>query len=194
MNKSLKKSFGAVSIGLIVGIGILLFAAFLIISFFRIGNLGAEQEALMEGTWRNNQQILSSCSVSIRNISKIPQQDVDQFNSILKTEMEGRYGGVSTERVAMFLKERALNYDNSMNKKIQNEILACETKFSLAQGKLISIQTGYEVMRNSAFTGAMLRANGYPKKDLNKFTIILDKSTQEQFQSGTRQDYDTGSK
>lgn len=192
MQKSLNKQLGAISASAIVAIAVILFILFMLISYFRIGNMGAEQEALIEGTYRNNQQVLSSCSTSIRNISKIPDKYRNDFESILKTEMEARYGGQGTDRVAKFIQERALNYDSSMLKTIQNEILACEAKFSLAQGKLISLQTGYEVMQNSAFTGAFLRANGYPKKDLSKFKIILDKSTQEQFESGTRQDYDTG--
>ena len=50
----------------------------------------------------------------------------------------------------------------------------CESRFALNQAKLIEQQTDYETMLNSAYSGAMLKAGGYPKKDMTKFKIVVD--------------------
>lgn len=181
---------GSVSVKTISIIAVSLLVALFFISYFTIGNQGARQEAVIEGTYRNNQSILSSCAVSIRNISKIPDKYRQDLESIIKTEMEGRYGGQGTDRVAIFVQERALNYDPKMREKVQNEIIACESRFALNQAKLIEQQTDYETMLNSAYSGAMLKAGGYPKKDMTKFKIVVDGGVKEQFDTGVRQDYD----
>lgn len=189
-NFTKKNVQGSVSVKTITIIAIALLVALFFISYFSISNQGARQEAVIEGTYRNNQSIMSGCAVSIRNISKIPEKYRKELESIIKTEMEGRYGGQGTDRVAMFVQERALNYDTKMNEKIQNEVIACESRFALNQSKLIEQQTDYETMLNSAYSGAMLKAGGYPKKDMSKFKIVVDGGVKEQFDTGIRQDYD----
>ncbi len=189
-NFSKKNIQGSISVMAITFIALVLLVGFFFVSYFSISNQGARQEAVIEGTYRNNQSIMSSCAVSIRNISKIPEKYRKELESIIKTEMEGRYGGQGTDRVALFIQERALNYDTKMNEKIQNEVIACESRFALNQAKLIEQQTDYETMLKSAYSGAILKASGYPKKDMNNFKIVIDGGVKEQFDTGVRQDYD----
>lgn len=191
---SKNKQFGAISTKVIAMISVCLMIILFFLSFVSIGNQGAKQEAMIEGTYNNNEQILSSCTLSVRNISKIPEKYRKDFESLIKSEMQGRYGDNSVDRVAVFVQERSLNFSPEMYTKIQNEIMSCETNFSLAQKKLIGQKTDYEYMLNSFNTGFFLKMNGYPKKDLTKFKVAVDSEVAEDFKSGVRRDYNTDGK
>lgn len=133
---------------------------------------------------------LSSCTTEIRNISKIPDKYADQLQEVIQAEMEGRYGGQKTDRVAKFIQERASNYSDKALLNVQAAISACELKFANSQKSFVDIRDDYRKALGTFWGGSLMSAAGFPKNNLDQYKIIMDKSSRKQFETGQREDYD----
>lgn len=191
---STRGQFGKVSMGLIGVVGLIVIFVAVFGSYMSAVNRGNKYESLVEKHWNSGKVTLSQCTTTIRNISKIPAQYQQQLESVLRAEMEGRYGGINAERVAKFVQERGMTFDSSMLTKVQNTIVSCEKNYADDQKVVLETLSEYEIARGSAWGGIFLSMAGYPKKDLSKFKMILDESTQTQYTTGTREDYDLNEK
>lgn len=188
MNRS--KQFGQIGATAIAIIALVGIVAILFFSYVASHNRGNAFEADLRKSHAAMETTLSSCTTDIRNISKIPDQYAEQLKDVIKAEMDGRYGGQGTDRVAKFVSERGINFDSSMLQKVQNRVSACETQFKNAQDRMADTREEYNKALGSFWGGQFMSLAGYPKMDLDKFKVIMDESSARQFETGKREDYD----
>lgn len=191
MNKTQR---GSISMGVIALISLVVLGIVLISSYVSSHDSAVKYESNLDRNLSNAKLVMSSCTTGIRNISKVPDQYINDLEKVIQAEMNGRYGGKETDRVALFIQERGINVDSSMRKNIQREISACETSIKQAQQSLVDVKQDYETARNKFWSGTFMKMAGFPRKDLNQYFIVVDSSTNRQYETRTREDYDIGSK
>lgn len=181
---------GGVSVGIIILVALFVLFVCIIGSVISARDKAVNFESRIEGRYKDNENILSSCVGTLRTIGKIPGKYTDELNKVLREEMSGRYG--TGERVALFIKERDLPFTQDMHNKIMNTVIDCETKFENGQRALTDMKVSYESSLGSTVQGGFMKMAGFPKKDLSKFTNIIQSDAREQFETKVRKDFDIG--
>lgn len=164
--------------------------------FFQYSSAYNNAVNLEEGiisTYKNNQNVLSSYTNRIAEMVQLPTMAKDDLKEIITTTFAGRYGPDGSKAVFQFISEQNLNIDQSMYKRIMNEISAGRKDFEMSQTKLVDLKRSYVSQLRSFYTGRVLMQNfggfptikvGFPMGAPDEYEIIVADSAAEAFATG----------
>ena len=153
-------------------------------SYVTYNNYGADMDAQLKAEWTNNQQILSSYTLKLREAAHVPDKYQAALKDIVTATFQGRYGDNGSQATMQWIKENNLQFDASMYKQLQQIIESGRNEFKNSQTKLIDLKRQYEAAQNHVWSGIWLKQTGYPKVPLSTYTIIVESSTVEKFKTG----------
>jgi hypothetical protein len=157
-------------------------------SYVSYNNLGAAMDAQVKAEWTNNQNILSSYTLKVKEAAHVPDKYQAALKDIVSSTFHGRYGDNGSQATVQWIRENNIQFDASMYKQIQQIIESGRNDFKISQTKLIDLKRQYEVEQNSVWSGFWLRMTGYPKVPLSQYTVVIEAGTTEKFKTGVDQE------
>lgn len=186
----MKKQYGMMSIGAMVGIG---FAAIIglavitgITGYYGGAKTGATSDKSLVASYQNLENILSGYSLKIADAVQIPAMYRDDFKDVASSVMKARQGPEGSKATFQWFKEHEINIDSAMYTKIQQMIEAGRDKYANAQQKYIDERRAYEtVLEYDLFLteGFWVKLAGYPKIDIASMAIISSEHAKTTFKT-----------
>lgn len=170
------------TIATIATIGFLIFVC--AASYISAYNYGNMMEKQLEAKYSNMEVILASASSKVADLAKVPTMYKNDAVELIKAEMQGRYGENGSTATFQFFKEKGIQLDADLYRRIQQEIVAGRDAFTGSQKEMITVKQQYETQLGTFWKGLWLNFAGYPKIDLSKFKIISSNHAQEAFRTG----------
>ena len=181
---------GSMLLAIITTITIISLIALILISLISIPfyassyNCGNEAEHNIIASYTDMRNKLSQYTLTVKEASQIPGMMTNDLKKVILAGMEGRYGKSGSKATFSWIKE---NYPGKINpdvyKKIQQIIDNNRRNFQSSQSRFINLKRDYEINLGYFVKGFFLRLAGYPKIDLNKFTIISSNHANKAFDS-----------
>lgn len=185
MNRSTQR--GAISTGLIVGLGavgfIVIVVFMAIASYISAANYGNRLENQLLTKVENNQNIYANGTQKIIEIAQVPAMYVDDVTKVTQAAIGGRYGADGSKAVFQMLREQNPQLDSSMYKKIQQVIESFRDEFKNNQTQMLDIRNTYKTALGTVWQGMWLKFAGYPKTDLSKFDIVTTDKAADTFRT-----------
>lgn len=172
-----------VIIGLVLGM-----CAVNFISAKNAGNAAVNQ---IEATWNNNQNILSSAALQVKDAAKVTNMQREAVTKLVSEAMQGRYGEMGSQAQMQWIQEQLPNLDQSTYIKLQQIIQATRTEFQTAQTKLIDQKRAFKTDMGTFWTGFWLGAAGYTLESVNldQYNVVISAQAQETFKTGEDQSF-----
>jgi hypothetical protein len=176
-----------VPIGVIAAVGITIAS-----SYIGAYNKGNRLEQQLEATWENNENILAQYGQKVQEAAQVPGMRADDLTKILTAAFSGGSDAAQTGTQAIFGLMAANGAaapaaGDQMYVQIQRIIEAGRNDFQLAQTKLVDTKRLYKTELGSFWSGMWLGIAGYPKVDLDKYTVITTGRARNAFQSGVEE-------
>ena len=168
----------------IVGIIFVGIIALLGASYVTNFNYGNRAEKTIVAVYTNNQNVLSSYTITVMEMAQIAEMQKDDVLAVVTAAMSSRYGADGSKAMMQFITEQNPNLDPAVYRNLQNVIAAGRVKFENNQTKLIDTKRVYETKLGTFWTGMWLRIAGYPSIDLDEYKIVVAASTKETFETG----------
>ena len=187
----MKKHFGRISVGAMIGLGMLavvgITVASLVGQYYSSYAEGARSDEQVIATYDDMESILGQTSLKVAEVAKVPGMMSNDLQDVIKAGMEGRYGENGSQATFQWIRE---NYpgqvDASLYKQIQQVIEGGRANFESAQRKFIDVRRGYQSkLNNDPFLaeGWWLKLAGFPKIDLDEYAIISSGHAKETFKT-----------
>lgn len=168
---------------LLIVVGVLVALIVLCIgSYISANNHGATMDARLKAKYTDMENVLATGAKKVQEVVQVPDMYRDDFEKIVKADMQGRYGAGGSKAAFQWLKERNLNYDSAVYTKVQQVIAGFRNKFENAQSSMIGVKQLYETDVDSAWLGFWLRMAGKPKVALSEYQIISSDFAQKAFE------------
>lgn len=184
----MKNQNGSISTGAVVGLGFVgLIIALIIVaatSYISANNYGARIEAQLNAEYDNNQNILAQGQQKVLEAAQVPAMYKDDFKELIAADIQGRYGPNGSQATFQWLKERELNVDAQLYRKIQQLVESYRDEFKNSQTKMIDVRRQYEAEQGLFWRGMWLRIAGFPKVDMTKFKPIVTDGVQDIYKKG----------
>ena len=184
----MKNQNGSISTGAVVGLGFVgLIIALIIVaatSYISANNYGARIEAQLNAEYDNNQNILAQGQQKVLEAAQVPAMYKDDFKELIAADIQGRYGPNGSQATFQWLKERELNVDAQLYRKIQQLVESYRDEFKNSQTKMIDVRRQYEAEQGLFWRGMWLRIAGFPKVDMTKFKPIVTDGVQDLYKKG----------
>ena len=184
----MKNQNGSISTGAVVGLGFVgLIIALIIVattSYISANNYGARIEAQLNAEYDNNQNILAQGQQKVLEAAQVPAMYKDDFKELIAADIQGRYGPNGSQATFQWLKERELNVDAQLYRKIQQLVESYRDEFKNSQTKMIDVRRQYEAEQGLFWRGMWLRIAGFPKVDMTKFKPIVTDAVQDIYKKG----------
>ncbi len=185
MNRSTQR--GAISTGLIVGLGVVgmfvLVIGMAVVSYISAANYGNRLENQLLTKVENNQNIYANGTQKIIEVAQVPSMYVDDVTKVTQAAIAGRYGANGSQAVFQMLREQNPQLDASMYKKIQQVIESFRDEFQNNQTAMLDIRNTYKTALGTVWQGFWLKLAGYPKTDLKQFDIVTTDKAAETFRT-----------
>ena len=156
-------------------------------SYYGAYNYGADTETTIEAEYENMENILAQYSLKVVEVAQVPAIKKDDLTEVMKAAFTGRYGADGSKATFQWIQE---NYPGQVSDalyvQIQQVMEAGRNKFENAQTKFIDTKRPYlATIKKDLFLskGWWLAMGGYPKIDLDDFTIISSDHATEAFES-----------
>jgi len=117
-----------------------------------------------------------------RELAQVPSQYVADMKQIWDSTMRGRYGAEGSQAALQFIKEHNPQLDPALYTRLQSAIEAGRNSFEAEQKQLIDIKREYTTLLRSNRALVLNWALGFPKIDLDKYSIVTSDKTEEEFQ------------
>lgn len=169
--------------GLIAVIVLVLVALITIPSYITAANYGNATEQQLNGILENNENIYANGTQKVIEIAQVPAMYKNDLKEVVTAAVQGTYGPNGSQQVFLALKERNVNLDAQMYRKIQQTIEGFRTQFQNAQTSMIDVKRSYKTALGSVWQGFWLRLAGYPKTNLDKFDIVTTDTARETFRT-----------
>lgn len=187
----MKKQYGRISVGAMVGLGMLavvgITVASLVGQYYSSYAEGARSDEQVVAAYDDMESILGQASLKVAEVAKVPGMMSSDLQDVIKAGMEGRYGENGSQATFQWIQE---NYpgqvDASLYKQIQQVIEGSRANFESAQRKFIDIRRGYQTKLNNdplLAEGWWLKLAGFPKIDLDEYAIISSGHAKETFKT-----------
>ena len=184
----MKNQNGSISTGAVVGLSFVCLIIVLIIvaatSYISANNYGAGIEAQLNAEYDNNQNILAQGQQKVLEAAQVPAMYKDDFKELIAADIQGRYGPNGSQATFQWLKERELNVDAQLYRKIQQLVESYRDEFKNSQTKMIDVRRQYEAEQGLFWRGMWLRIAGFPKVDMTKFKPIVTDAVQDIYKKG----------
>lgn len=156
----MNKVFGLVTLGVVFGIGILLFGAFI-----QTYNAAIRYETTIEASYKNNQNILGQYGLKVVEVAKVSEKYSEQLKNIVTASMEGRYGQNGSQAVFQWIQEQNPTVDPSIFRNVQQVIEAGRNEFQNNQTLLLDQCRSYDSFRQQFWNQFLLGLGGFPRLD-----------------------------
>ena len=186
----MKREKGAVSTGLIVGLGLLgAFATVAVIavaSYINAANYGNRAEKELDAVWVNNQNVLGNYTLKVQEAAQVPEMYKNDLKEVVVGAVAGRYGANGSQAVMQWLKEANIPFDSSLYTKMQQIIEAGRNQFTTEQTRMIDVKRSYETSLGYVWQGFWMKLAGYPKIELAKYKPVVAGDTAKAFETGVQ--------
>ena len=186
---------------LIAGIGILVIGLGIFGAAVSWYNGAVSLEESVKAQYQDNKNQYDSFWKKVQEVAQVPKQYKEDFKDILVSETKAKFGEGGSKAAFQWFKDRDINLDASVYKKVQTVIEAGRNDFKRGQTELLDKQRKYGVHTKS-FWGRMW-AGWYdmpspvagelaPSKDMDgdgkmtvlDYEIVTSKKTKEVFATG----------
>jgi hypothetical protein len=116
-----------------------------------------------------------------REMAQVPSQYVEDMRKIWDSTMQGRYGAEGSKAALQFIQEHNPQLDPTLYTKLQSAIEAGRNSFEAEQKQLIDIRREYTTLLRSNRALFVNWALGFPKIDLDKYSIVTSDRTEDDF-------------
>lgn len=184
--KGLKMKNSIIVLAILFVVGLIAFQVYS--STYNTGNAYEQQ---IQNLQKKSESTLSNYSTQIAEMVQVPNKYKKDLIEVIKTTMSGRYGnhsvgedGKENSPMMQFIQEQNLQLDSKLYLNIQNSMVAGRNEFKISQEKLIDACRNYKTELGSFVTGSLLKMQGYPKIDLEKYcNVVSDATTKQTFET-----------
>jgi hypothetical protein len=174
-------------LGLIPVALVVMVTAIMIFSYIRFYNYGNQAENVIRAEYTNMENILAQYGLQIGEAAQIPAMQADDLTRIFTNTLDARYGSDGSQAAFQWLQEQNPQLDQSTYREIQTLITAGRNRFENAQTRFIDTKRVYETNLGYLWSGFWLRFTGYPKINLDDYTIITSSRARDAFDTGIDQ-------
>ena len=171
----------------IAGIGcltvIVLFAVIVVASVIGINNSCVAQEKGLKAQYEQNQNNYDNMWKKFKEVAQVPAMYTEDMKKVYDSAIQGRYGAKGSQAMFQWLKEHNPNFDSKLYVQIQRTIEAGRNSFEANQKMLLDKKRQYETDLDVFPGGAVARALGFPKVDLDEYGIVTSSETKTAFEN-----------
>jgi len=148
-------------------------------------NQAVSYEAGIEAQYKQNQNLLAAHSNKVMEVAQVPGMYAKDMQNLIKTEMTAKFGEGGSKAMFQWFKERDLNFDSSLYKKIMQVMEAGRDDFAAGQKSMASRTQEYTKYHKGAWPGFLVRAFGFPSEEVKTWSVIVTNDyTEEAFKTG----------
>lgn len=129
---------------------------------------------------KQNQNVLSQYSNKIAEMAQVPSMYRDDFISMMKSQIQSRYGKDGSKAAFQWLKEHNASPSVDAYVKIQTAMEAGRTEFETAQSVLLDKKNQYANF-HLTIKGMVSKLMGYPRIDLVAYDIVTSDYSDQAF-------------
>ena len=155
-----------------------------VVSYVRANDSSERIEATLRKSKSNAGNILSNGQQKVLEAAQVPAMYKDDLLAVIKQDIEGRYGKNGSSATMQWIKERDLNFDPSMHKKVQQLIEIYRDEFKNQITKQLEIRGDYEARIGTVWDGFWIKASGHPKIDLSEYGEVVTDSVANVMKTG----------
>lgn len=152
-------------------------------SYISAANYGNATEQKLLAIVENNENIYANGTQKVIEIAQVPSMYKNDLKEVVTAAVQGTYGPNGSQQVFLALKERNVNLDAQMYRKIQQVIEGFRNEFQNAQTQMLDVKRTYKTALGTVWQGMWLRFAGYPKTELSKFDIVTTETARETFRT-----------
>lgn len=178
-----KSQIGAISGGVIAAITVGAVLLVSVPSYISAANYGNRTENALKAKMEDNENIYANGTQKVMEIAQVPTMYKNDLKEIVTAAIQGRYGENGSQATFQWLKEQNPGLDSAMYVKIQQVIESFRDEFKNAQTQMLDQRRAYENALGYVWQGFWLNMAGYPKIDLNKFTIVTTDKARQTFET-----------
>jgi hypothetical protein len=167
----------------IVGLAVL-GGVFYFANYMSAASKGNRMENSVKSEWDRAKIIYSTYTQKVKEVAQVPDMYRDDLEKIVRADLEGRYGKDGSQATMQWFKERELNFDSGLYKKIQQVIEAGRNEAGNQQIRMRDVKRVYETALGAPWDGFWLQQAGYPKINLDDYKIVTVASVDEAFLKG----------
>jgi len=151
--------------------------------------------------YKDNQSTYDAMWKTIKEVAQVPEQYKEDFKQVLVADTAAKFGPNGSTATMQWFKERNINFDSSMYRKIQDVIESERQDFKRSQTMLLDKQRKVADLTQSYWGGVMakhydfprtMRGETVPPKDLDgdgkltvlDYPIVTSVRTQKAFATG----------
>lgn len=172
------------SLLIIFAIAIALGSCVIFGSYVHYYNLGNTYETTLSALQSDRANVLANYTTKVMEVAQVPKMYKKDLSDVIQKTFEGRYGKGGSKAVFQFIKENNMTLDPKMYRNIQEVMESGRDDFMNSQRKLIDVKRSYKEALGSFWGGMWLHKAGYPKMNLDKIKVIINKHTQNSLKSG----------
>jgi len=173
--------------GAIIGIGVLsvivLFIVIVIASVIGTNNSCVAQEKALVAQYEQNKNNYDNMWKKFREAAGVTKMYADDLKKIYDSAITKRYGDEGSKAMFQWLKEHNPNFDSKLYTQLQRLIESGRNSFEANQKMLLDKKRVYETDLDIFPNGAIARALGFPKIDLDKYGIVTSDETESAFET-----------
>lgn len=161
----------------------------------------------VKAQWKSNQNTYDAFWKKVQEVAQVPSQYKDDFKELLVAETQAKYGSEGSKATLQWLKDRNINFDASMYRKIQDVIESGRDDFKRSQDMLTDRQRVYANRIEGMWGRILASSEGFPRevkgdaappKDLDgdgkltvlDYPIVTSARTKKAFQTGEDEQID----
>lgn len=167
-----------------IGVGLAAIGLIAIVSVVGIYNSCIRHEADIKAQYSENQNNYDKLFKTVAETAQVPTAYAKDLKDLYTATTATRYGQGGSKAVFQFIKEHNPQLDSSLYKQVQQVIEAGRIDFESKQASLIDRKRVYESqVLNTAVTGSVAKVLGFPRIDLDKFSIVTSATTEAAFET-----------
>lgn len=134
-----------------------------------------------------SENVLSTTTIKIRDAVGLNDSYTKSLKEVVTAAVEGRYGKDGSKATMQWIQEQNPVFDSKVIMKVHDLIDGGGSEFKISQDQVLEYCKPYKDQLDSLVKGWMLKAAGFPKKDLTKLCrVVSDTDSRAAFDTGLR--------
>jgi hypothetical protein len=173
-------TLGKVVTGIFAGFVVLLIVAF--VAVVGIWNDCVQYENGIKAQYSENQNNYDKLFKTVAETAQVPQAYAKDLKDLYVSTTRTRYGAGGSQAVLQFIKEHNPELDAGLYRQVQQVIESGRVDFEAKQESLVDRKRVYQSnVLDTAVTGRIAHALGFPRIDLAKYDIVTSAQTDDAF-------------